>query len=139
MQAAVLRALGEPNRLRIVELLRASSFAVGDIADALGIRPPQVSKHLNVMADAGIRSEEHTSDLLSRRCVMPSLSSLATQPSAPRSGRWPASGAIFLYGNMIMPEGRDHAGSGVQCPGRAEPAEDRRAAAGQLGRGRRHR
>src|SRR3546814_15283356 len=54
MQAAVVSALGEPNRLRIVELLRASSFAVGDIADALGIRQPQVSKHLKVLADAGI-------------------------------------------------------------------------------------
>src|SRR3546814_19932815 len=54
MQAAVFSALGEPNRLRIVELLRASSFAVGDIADALGIRQPQVSKHLKVLADAGI-------------------------------------------------------------------------------------
>lgn len=54
MQAAVFSALGEPNRLQIVELLRTSSFAVGEIAETLGIRQPQVSKHLRVLAESGI-------------------------------------------------------------------------------------
>lgn len=54
MQAAVFSALGEPTRLRIVELLRTSSFAVGEIAEALGVRQPQVSKHLKVLAETGI-------------------------------------------------------------------------------------
>lgn len=54
MQAAVFVALGEPTRLRIVELLRTSSFAVGEIAESLGVRQPQVSKHLKVLADTGI-------------------------------------------------------------------------------------
>jgi DNA-binding transcriptional ArsR family regulator len=54
MQAIVFSALGEPNRLQIVELLRTSSFPVGEIADTLGIRQPQVSKHLKVLSEAGI-------------------------------------------------------------------------------------
>lgn len=54
MQAAVFSALGEPNRLQIVELLGTSSFAVGEIAETLGIRQPQVSKHLKVLAESGI-------------------------------------------------------------------------------------
>lgn len=54
VQAVVFNALGEPNRLRIVELLRTSSFAVGEIAETLGIRQPQVSKHLKVLAESGI-------------------------------------------------------------------------------------
>jgi DNA-binding transcriptional ArsR family regulator len=54
MQAMVFSALGEPNRLRIVELLRTSSLAVGEIAETLGIRQPQVSKHLKVLAESGI-------------------------------------------------------------------------------------
>ena len=54
MQAAVFSALGEPSRLQIVELLRTSSFAVGEIAEALGIRQPQASKHLKVLAETGI-------------------------------------------------------------------------------------
>ena len=54
MQATVFSALGEPNRLQIVELLRTRPFAVGQIAEALGIRQPQVSKHLKVLAETGI-------------------------------------------------------------------------------------
>jgi DNA-binding transcriptional ArsR family regulator len=54
VDAAVFGALGEPKRLRIVELLGTSPCAVGEIAGALGIRQPQVSKHLRVLAEAGI-------------------------------------------------------------------------------------
>jgi DNA-binding transcriptional ArsR family regulator len=49
-----LLALGEPNRFRIVELLRAGPQPVGLIGDALGMRQPQVSKHLQVLKAAGI-------------------------------------------------------------------------------------
>ena len=56
MQAAVFVALGEPSRLRIVDLLRAGPLSVGAIAEALGIRQPQVSKHLRVLGDSGIVS-----------------------------------------------------------------------------------
>ena len=54
MHAATFAALGEPNRLEIVELLRRRPFSVGGIADALGLRQPQVSKHLKVLRDAGV-------------------------------------------------------------------------------------
>ncbi|SFB37799.1 DNA-binding transcriptional regulator, ArsR family [Lentibacillus halodurans] len=47
-------ALSEPNRLRIVELLRNSPLTVGEIADQLGIRQPQASKHLKVLKEAGL-------------------------------------------------------------------------------------
>jgi DNA-binding transcriptional ArsR family regulator len=58
MEAAVFSALGEPNRLQIVELLRTNSFAVGQIVETVGIRQPQVSKHLKVLAESGIVSVE---------------------------------------------------------------------------------
>ena len=45
-------ALSEPNRLRIVELLRDGPQAVGAIADTLGLNQPQVSKHLNTLKKA---------------------------------------------------------------------------------------
>lgn len=54
MHAATFGALGEPSRLRIVELLRSGPSSVGEIAEALGIRQPQVSKHLRVLSEAGI-------------------------------------------------------------------------------------
>ncbi|HEY1814464.1 MAG TPA: metalloregulator ArsR/SmtB family transcription factor [Kofleriaceae bacterium] len=47
-------ALGEPNRYRIVDLLRAGPRAVGDIGAQLGLHQPQVSKHLRVLRQAGI-------------------------------------------------------------------------------------
>jgi DNA-binding transcriptional ArsR family regulator len=47
-------ALGEPNRYRIVDLLRAGPRAVGEIGAQLGLNQPQVSKHLRVLKHAGI-------------------------------------------------------------------------------------
>jgi DNA-binding transcriptional ArsR family regulator len=49
-----LTALGEPNRLRIVELLRTGPCPVGEIGDRLQLRQPQVSKHLRVLKKAGL-------------------------------------------------------------------------------------
>jgi DNA-binding transcriptional ArsR family regulator len=51
---ATLTALAEPNRLRIVELLRGKPHAVGAIGDRLGLAQPQVSKHLRVLRAAGL-------------------------------------------------------------------------------------
>jgi DNA-binding transcriptional ArsR family regulator len=42
-------ALAEPNRLRIVELLRERPSSVNDIAAQLNLRQPQTSKHLQVL------------------------------------------------------------------------------------------
>ena len=54
MHAATFRALGEPSRLRIVDLLRSGPLSVGEIVERLDLRQPQVSKHLRVLADSGI-------------------------------------------------------------------------------------
>jgi DNA-binding transcriptional ArsR family regulator len=55
MNISTLIALAEPNRLRIVELLAESPpSTVGRIAEQLNIRQPQVSKHLQVLSQAGI-------------------------------------------------------------------------------------
>jgi DNA-binding transcriptional ArsR family regulator len=51
---ATLRALAEPNRLHIVELLRNGPRPVGYMAHRLRLRQPQVSKHLRVLSDAGL-------------------------------------------------------------------------------------
>ncbi len=58
MKTETFRALGEPSRLRIVELLRNGPLSVGEIADTLAIRQPQVSKHLRVLAEAAIVAVE---------------------------------------------------------------------------------
>jgi DNA-binding transcriptional ArsR family regulator len=51
---ATLRALAEPNRFQIVELLRGGPRPVGEMVNRLGLRQPQVSKHLRVLSDAGL-------------------------------------------------------------------------------------
>jgi DNA-binding transcriptional ArsR family regulator len=47
-------ALGEPNRYRIVELLRGGPRHVNDIGARLRLNQPQVSKHLRVLKQAGL-------------------------------------------------------------------------------------
>jgi DNA-binding transcriptional ArsR family regulator len=47
-------ALAEPNRFRIVELLRSGPRPVNDIGKRLKLNQPQVSKHLRVLKEAGL-------------------------------------------------------------------------------------
>src|SRR5467141_2696145 len=49
-----LRALAEPHRFQIVDLLLDGPRPVGDMVTQLGLRQPQVSKHLRVLSDAGL-------------------------------------------------------------------------------------
>lgn len=49
-----LTALAEPNRQKIVELLRTGPRPVGEIAQRLHLNQPQVSKHLKVLSEAGV-------------------------------------------------------------------------------------
>ena len=54
MNPNTFSALAEPNRLDIVELLRDEPHSVNEIVARLHLNQPQVSKHLKVLADAGI-------------------------------------------------------------------------------------
>ncbi len=47
-------ALGDPNRRAIVELLRDGDRSVQEIADALPISRPAVSRHLRLLKGAGL-------------------------------------------------------------------------------------
>jgi DNA-binding transcriptional ArsR family regulator len=48
------RAVGEPMRIRLLDHLRDGEATVGELSDALGASQQNVSKHLAVLADAGI-------------------------------------------------------------------------------------
>jgi uncharacterized protein YndB with AHSA1/START domain/DNA-binding transcriptional ArsR family regulator len=50
----VLAALAERNRMAIAELLNHAPRPVGEIAAALGLRQPQVTKHLQTLQQAGL-------------------------------------------------------------------------------------
>jgi DNA-binding transcriptional ArsR family regulator len=58
VDATTFAALGEPNRLRIVEVLRAGPLSVGEIVERVGLRQPQVSKHLRVLGDSRLVESE---------------------------------------------------------------------------------
>jgi DNA-binding transcriptional ArsR family regulator len=51
---STLAALAEPNRRRILDLLRDGERPVGELADALQIAQPSASKHLKTLKDAGL-------------------------------------------------------------------------------------
>lgn len=50
----ILRALADPTRLRIAALLRALELSVGEIAQILQQSQPRVSRHVRILAEAGL-------------------------------------------------------------------------------------
>lgn len=58
--AEVRKALAEPRRWRIVELLACEELCVCHLAEEVGIPQPLVSHHLKVLRAAGlVESEKH--------------------------------------------------------------------------------
>jgi DNA-binding transcriptional ArsR family regulator len=51
---AVLAALGDPLRRRAVELLAQHPHRAGELAGALGVTPPTMSKHLRILRQGGL-------------------------------------------------------------------------------------
>ena len=54
----IMRALGDPTRLRIMRLLGAMELAVGELAQVLEQSQPRVSQHVAKLCDAGL-AERH--------------------------------------------------------------------------------
>jgi DNA-binding transcriptional ArsR family regulator len=54
---AALRAIAEPNRRRILQLVTAKELSAGAIASRFEITRPAVSQHLGVLREAGLVSE----------------------------------------------------------------------------------
>ena len=56
---AALAALADTNRRRIIELLRKAPQRAGDIADAVGLAPAALSRHLRALKHADLVEETH--------------------------------------------------------------------------------
>lgn len=54
-----LAALADPNRRGVVDLLRQRPRRAGEIADALGLAPPALSRHLKTLRESGLIEETH--------------------------------------------------------------------------------
>jgi DNA-binding transcriptional ArsR family regulator len=51
---AVLQALADPSRRTVLEILRDHPATAGELAEALPIARPGVSRHLRVLREAGL-------------------------------------------------------------------------------------
>lgn len=52
----VFKALGDPTRRRILELLKQGSLSAGDIAGHFEMTRPSISHHLDLLRQAGLVS-----------------------------------------------------------------------------------
>lgn len=50
----VMKALSDPNRVKIVKMLQHKNMCVCEIQAALRISQPSVSKHLKILEDSGL-------------------------------------------------------------------------------------
>ncbi|MBG0777929.1 MAG: winged helix-turn-helix transcriptional regulator [Desulfovibrionaceae bacterium] len=57
-RAAVMKALGHPARLMVVDVLARGERCVCELTDLLGLDISTVSKHLRVLKKAGIVSDD---------------------------------------------------------------------------------
>jgi DNA-binding transcriptional ArsR family regulator len=58
--ATVFAALADPARRQVVELLGQAPHRAGELAAAVGMSAPAMSRHLRVLLDAGIVADERT-------------------------------------------------------------------------------
>ena len=54
----VFKALSDPGRRRMLELLAQGEHSISELARPLGMRLPSVLKHLKVLADAGLIDQQ---------------------------------------------------------------------------------
>jgi DNA-binding transcriptional ArsR family regulator len=54
-----LAALADPHRRRVVELLRERPRRAGELAEAAGLSPPAMSRHLRTLRQSGLVEERH--------------------------------------------------------------------------------
>jgi ubiquinone/menaquinone biosynthesis C-methylase UbiE/DNA-binding transcriptional ArsR family regulator len=100
-----LRALADPTRLRIMQLLTAMELAVGELAQVLGQSQPRVSRHVKILCDAGLAERRKEGSWVFLKIAI-------------GEQRAPALGAAIA--RMLGAAEMDDAGFAAQC------AEDRR-------------
>jgi DNA-binding transcriptional ArsR family regulator len=54
-----LAALADPHRRRVVDLLRERPYRAGELAEAVGLTPPAMSRHLRALRQSGLVEESH--------------------------------------------------------------------------------
>lgn len=73
------RVIGEPTRIRLLDRLREGEASVQDLTDALAASQQNVSKHLGVLAQAGIVERRKDGNLSLYRIADESVFELCEQ------------------------------------------------------------
>lgn len=73
LHARVCKAIADPKRLLIINELRDGPRAVGDIASALQISQPNVSRHLAVLRDRGFVVAERSGSSVQYSLASPKI------------------------------------------------------------------
>ena len=88
--AKILKTLGHPNRIKIVEFLETGEKTVGAIQRELDMQQPIVSQHLKVMNDRGMvthrKEGTHYFYSLSNNFIIKILNSMNDVQEKPDSG-----------------------------------------------------
>lgn len=65
----VFKAAGDKNRLRILKMLEQKNMCVCELSAVLGIAQPSVSRHMSLLKEAGLVSDEREGQwILYRLC-----------------------------------------------------------------------
>ena len=54
MEAKILRAIGDPKRFQLLQLVSQRGYCVGALAHASGLSESSVSQHLKILREAGL-------------------------------------------------------------------------------------
>lgn len=89
--ATVLKALAEPNRLRLISMIAANAASgatcVCDLIEPVGLSQPTVSHHLKVLTDAGLLAREQRGKWAYYSLVPHAMAAAAAAISPPADGR----------------------------------------------------
>ena len=111
MNDTVLKALCEPNRYRILELIQQRGYCVAALAHASGMSESSVSQHLKILREAGlvvgVKRGFYTHYSLDRdalKKVIAELSELTQSSPKPCSGPyWGCTEAEFVQCKAYVP------------------------------------
>jgi ArsR family transcriptional regulator len=70
--AELLRVLGHPLRLKLIELVNMQAYSVGELAELLDEPPHVISQHLNLMRRYGLMDKKRDGRVVHYRVVHPS-------------------------------------------------------------------
>jgi DNA-binding transcriptional ArsR family regulator len=76
LAAQCLRTLAHPHRLRMVQMMLAGEYTVGELAEACGVASHVASEHLRLMKHCGLLSSERDGRRTYYRVAEPHLASI---------------------------------------------------------------